>query len=363
MQSGTLFVEPFDLETLKVTGAAFPLLEQVRTNNNSGFTVLATSPVGALAYVRGRAGGEAVLQWADAIGQLQPVRQAALNADALAMAPDGQRVAIEISNGSHPDVWVYEPARDVLTPLTSGGAGHEKPVWTPDSSRIAYSVSGSKDGKYAIDWRRADSGGDAQRLLESSTRVTPGSWHPDGKLLAYVEIDGTAGGNIKILPVEGSEAAGWKAGTPATFVGTAFQEHEPAFSPDGKWLAYLSNHSGRYEVYVRPYPGPGAQVQISTSGAWTARWSPTAKELVFVNHDDVPMVVPYTVAAGMFRPEKPRVWANIRLSRTSTRPYDLHPDGKRMMFLQDPVAEDRGPDRVTFLFNAFEEIRRKAPRQ
>jgi eukaryotic-like serine/threonine-protein kinase len=363
VQGGTLFAEPFDATSLKVTGPAFPVLERIRSITSFGSSWLAATANGTVVYAQGsnEEASAVVLNWIGPGGRPQPVRTGALNADAIAIAPSGDRVALEITNGGDGDVWVYEPARDVLTRFTSGSEEEERPVWTPDSKRLAYSVAGSKDGKYGIDWRLADSSGEAQRLVESQFRLFAGSWHPAGRLLAYMEQDGVSGGNIKILPLEGDDATGWKPGTPTTFLATAFEEHEPAFSPDGKWLAYMSNHSGRFEIYVRPFPGRGAQVQISTNGGFVPRWSSKANEVYFVSGDFTPMVAPYTVSGGVLRPDKARAFADVRITLRRNRAYDLHPDGKRIMFFQAPETQDGAMDHLTFLFNGLEEIRRRAP--
>ena len=135
------------------------------------------------------------------------------------------------------------------------------------------------------------------------------------------------------------------------------------FSPDGRWIAYQSNESGRFEVYVRPFPGPGGKWQISTDGGLNAIWSRTRHELLYAGLDNRLMVASYTVEGDSFRSEKPRVWSERRfMPRPRLRSFDLHTDGERVVLAAAP--ENAGvvkQDKVVFVFNFFDELRRLAP--
>jgi serine/threonine-protein kinase len=142
-------------------------------------------------------------------------------------------------------------------------------VWTPDGRRIAFN-SDRDNSPLNLYWQRSDGSGEAQRLTRSQHSQWPVSWHPSGKFLAFEEhLVGTSldkNWDLMILPVEGDEASGWKSGTPTAFLDSPSEEMQPNFSPDGRWLAYQSNETGRYEVYVRPFRGRGEGWRISTSG-------------------------------------------------------------------------------------------------
>ncbi len=166
--------------------------------------------------------------------------------------------------------------------------------------------------------------------------------------------------------MEGDEVSGWKPGTPFVFLNGPFAERAPMFSPDGRWLAYQSTESGRDEVYVRPFPGPGSRWPISTDGGTTPTWSRTSNELFFAASDRRIMVAAYAVDGDVFRPEKPRLWAEGRFvarPRTGpTRSFDLHPDGKRFaLATQSQRESEEKQDRISFFFNFFDELRRLAP--
>jgi hypothetical protein len=165
--------------------------------------------------------------------------------------------------------------------------------------------------------------------------------------------------DVMILPLDTAGGSGWKPGTPIRFSGGAGVEHEPKFSPDGRWIAYTSDESGRDEVYVRPFPGPGGKWPISTGGGDFPIWSRTRPEL-FYGRDGQIMVAPYAVDGESFRAEKPHLWSDGRY--VSRGPFDLHPDGERFA-IAAPVQAREGArlDHLTFVFNVFDELRRLAP--
>jgi serine/threonine-protein kinase len=165
-----------------------------------------------------------------------------------------------------------------------------------------------------------------------------------------------------ILPVEGDEKSGWKPGKPTVFLSTPANEVEPMFSPDGRWIAYSSNESGRAEVFVRPFPGPGGKWQISTAGGSTPAWSEKRHELFYLAPDNRIMVASYTVEGDSFKADKPRLWSEQPiLPLLRLRSFDLHPDGERIAAAVPTGQPEEKLDKVTFIFNFFDELRRIAP--
>jgi serine/threonine-protein kinase len=168
------------------------------------------------------------------------------------------------------------------------------------------------------------------------------------------------------MPVEvdpGLGAHGVRLGKAELFLGTPFIEVHPAFSPDGRWLAYMSNESGTTEVYVRPFPGPGGLQQVSTGGGFFPLWSHDGRELLFETVGAHVMAVNYTAKGDSFAAGKPRVWAETRLWGTGTFPnYDLAPDGKRLAaFVADDAKGEKPLTQPTFLLNFSDELQRKVP--
>jgi Tol biopolymer transport system component len=165
-------------------------------------------------------------------------------------------------------------------------------------------------------WQRADGTGDVQPLTDRKVRALhASSWHPTGKFLAFEERNPQTGSDLMILPMDGDEKSGWKPGMPTVLLNSSFNESEPMFSPDGRWLAYFSDETGRNEVFVRPFPGPGGKEPISTGGGTYPTWSRTRSELFYAAPDQAGprrrriMVVPYTVEQASFRADKPRLWS------------------------------------------------------
>ncbi len=363
MHEGTLFGVPFDLKRLEVTGQAAPLLEGVVTNPNNGGAQFSFSETGTLVYVAGRSVAQNVsLYWMDREGKFQPLRETPGNYYNPAVSPDGKRLVLAIAEGKRTDIWMYEWERDILTRLNFAGAASIFSVWTPDGQRITYSLK-EKGGPLNLYWKRADGAGDAQRLTESKNDQSPTSWRPDGKVLAFHQLNPDTSWDIMTLTMEGDEKSGWKPGEPKPFLNTPFGELAPAFSPDGRWLAYMSNESGSFEVYVRPFPGPGGKWQISTGGGGLPKWSRNARELFYRTADSKIMVVNYTASGDSFHAEKPRLWSPGQFTnRGGGVNFDLHPDGKRFAVLKTPGTESQpAANRVTFIFNFFDELRRKLP--
>jgi len=316
----------------------------------SGTLVYAPSPP---------SGAEAPILWMNAQGETSPLRSAPSNWTNPRFAPDGRSLAVDIVNGGQADIWTYDWTRDALTRLTSDPADDVLPVWTPDGRRIAFASTRGNKATLNIYWQRADGSGEAQRLTEGPNAQLPGTWDPSGRFLVFQENTPDSGLDLMILPMEGDEASGWKPGVPQVFLRTPFLESAPVFSPDGRWIAYHSNEAGAFDVYVRPFPGPGGKWRISTAGGSSPVWSPTGPELFYRSPANQIMVAPYTVEGNAFRAGRPRLWSEqpIRL-RPRQRPYDLHPDGERWAVDIEPKSESGDKrDRVVFIFNFFQALR------
>jgi serine/threonine-protein kinase len=247
--------------------------------------------------------------------------------------------------------------RGMMTPLTFGGL-NLAPVWSPDDGRY---VVFSHYGK-GIYWIRADGAGQPQPLTQSKYEQFPRSFTPDGKWLAYVEDPQDQGenkGQIWTLPLETRDGQ-LRAGKPDQFLQSS--AYEPAFSPDGHWLAYVSDASGKSEIYVRAFPPPAAgqaaQWQISNAGGYEPVWSRNGRELIYRAGDQL-LAVTYSVDGDSFVPEKPRVW----IGKLGGTVWDLAPDGKRVAVVT-PVTSMEAPKpdhEVVLLQNFFDYLRRRVP--
>ena len=193
------------------------------------------------------------------------------------VSPDDKRIAITIQDGSNSDIWIYEPKRDQMTRLTPGGGAFGDPVWTRDGRHIVYRMWGAGDG---LGWRRADRAGQAQ-VLQAGLQV-PTAFSRDGRL-AYFQPD-ASNPQIWSVPIE-ADSSGLKAGKPERLRTTKYIDKDGSFSPDGRWLAYASDESGIFEVYVQALVASGSagggRKQISNSGGWSPAWSPNGRELLY----------------------------------------------------------------------------------
>jgi serine/threonine-protein kinase len=370
VHQGTLFAEPFDLARLEAVGTPVPVVEDISgytgagsggAGGLAGSIFAAWSDTGMAVYRAGTEEGAAPIRWMDHTGTVATLLATPMNWANLQFSQDGRQLALDIDNG-RAEVFVYELARETLTQLTTLDASlNSKPIWTPDGRRIVY--RSNRDRSVGnLYWQRADGGDPPQRLTNSPNVQTPMSWHPSGKFLAFAESRAQTALDIMILPMEGDEASGWKPGTPSAFLASPAVESNAMFSPDGKWIAYQSNESGRIEVYVRPFPGPGGRWQISTEGGSLPVWSRTRQELFYAAPDEHLMVVSYAIDGDAFRNERPRAWSERPfLARPgSWVPFALHPDGDRFALAaaETPAAT---PDKLVFISNFFDELRRLAP--
>jgi serine/threonine-protein kinase len=353
----TLFGIAFDTRTKRTIGGAVPLVE--------GMAQLAQFEIandGTLAYVRGILSGASgpTLVWVDRAGRKTPLRLPARGYTYLALSPDETRVALDIRD-QETGTWVLDLEHETLQRLTFDPGQNRGVVWSTDSRRIAFSRQ-LDDGE-EIYWQAADGSGVPEALTRGSGfPAFPIDFTPDGAALLYT----TAGLPRRTYMISVGGAAG--AGTPL-LAGPA-SEGSPAVSPDGRWLAYVSDESGSYEVYVRPFPDvAAARWQISSGGGYHPHWSRGSGELFYLEGDgaEVAMMVVPLESGETFRQR-----AAVELFRgefAGTGPivgpdvYDVSADGQRFLMLALPPATetpDVRPD-IVIVQNWFEELKRLVP--
>jgi Tol biopolymer transport system component len=308
---------------------------------------------GVLVY--GAGSGTSQLLWFDRtgtpLGSLEPPG----NHIDFRISPDGRRVAAQrfVETGRE-NIFLLELARGTSARFTFEPTYHAGPVWAPDGSRLTFFKG--RDGRWSI-WEKASSGAGAQRLLLSTSNdVLPNDWSPDGRFLLYSERAPNTRMDLWVLAARGV-GSDPPRGTP--FVRTQWDENFARFSPDGRWVVYQSNQTGRYEIYVRKFPaddsGPGGKL-ISTGGGIEPRWPRRGKEIFYIGSDNMLMAVDVrsgaTIEAGVPRPLFP------------TRPvgvlrYDVTADGQR--FLVATPTDEAVSAPVTVVLNWFGELRRRVP--
>ncbi len=346
MRGDVLMAAPFDLAGLRVTGQTAPVLERVARNATTGTGQFSVSGDGSLVYRAGAAGAGRAPVWVNRQGVARPLGDLRRSFREPRLAPDGKRLAVA-TGLPDADIWVYEMTRGVFNRLTFEASEDESPIWSPDGRRIAF--AGDRP-KRQILWKPADGSGSEEALATLEHHAHLSSWSRDGKRIAYAQLDPATGWDIWLLPLEGDRK-------PQPFLRTPFEEVAPAFSPDGRWLAYSSNESGRPEVHVRPVSGEGGKWQISTDGGLEPLWAPNGRELFYRNGDQV-LAAPIE-AGPAFQAGKPRLlFAGAYTSgvtESRSRHYDVAPDGREFVMVKE--ATD-GAAQLQVVLNFAEELKR-----
>ncbi len=364
VHEGALYASAFDPDELQMAGQPVPVLEGVLSNRDTAGAQFAFADDGTLLYVPGAVtGGDIPIDWMDREGQTSALLAVPGDYRNLRLSPDGRRLALDITNGAQRDVWIYEWERDTLSRLTFDPGEDSQPVWTPDGHYLTFASARTGTGVPNLYRQRADGTVNVERLSESENAQFPSSWHPSGKFLAFFENNRETSWDILILTVEGDEATGFRMGAPSVFLNSPSSERQAAFSPDGRWLAYQSNESGGYEVYVQPFPPSGGKWQVSSGGGYFPTWSRNGRELLYVAEDQRIMVAPLTTDTKSFHTERPRPWSDVQLEgRGLSQNFDLHADGERVAaFTALQKNEGWKRDHVTLIFNFFDYLRRTAP--
>ncbi|MBI3209125.1 MAG: protein kinase [Candidatus Solibacter usitatus] len=357
IQSNTVFAVPFDRDRLEVTGAPFPLLENVAFASLRAHALYDVSQTGTLVYYRSSSidQGTEALSWLDSSGRATPV-PGVIGVHRLRLSPDGKRVAYLLPQGGRVNLWIYDFQSAAKTKLTF----EERPsdfAWTPDSRAIVFSA---RNKAY---WTRADGASQPQQILEIKTIVFLSDISPDGKLMAF----STSTNTIHVVALEQKGASAGESAPRVGKMDKCCQEVYPVygarFSPDGKWIAYHAAEAGGGQVYVRSVPDSGAKWQVSVGeGGAAPVWSPNGRELFYKQMSGRIMVLDYTTKGGAFAPGTPRPWTEHRVPGNIMIPdMSVAPDGKRMIVLGAQTGQDReATPQAAILFNLFDEVRRRA---
>ena len=334
VREDSLLAQPFDFDSAELTGEAVPLAEELGASS-TGLSDFSASNDGTLVYRSGWT-AERRLVWTDRNGrELGDADQPAVYRET-ALSPDGMRLAmtIEDSQSDNRDIWVRDLERGVTSRFTFDPGRDSAPVWSPDGTRIVFS-SNRDGGSYGLFVKDATGGGQAEEVPNSGPSGVPCDWSRDGRWMAFHANQEDTGWDLWVLAMDGEEA-----GTATPFVQGRFTEVLPRFSPDGRWIAYISNESGRMEVYVQPFPGPGGKWQISTDGGREPQWSDDGREIRYVSPGGVLMSAAVTTGSA-FTAATPRELFDVRLQPIVVRNRWLAtPDGERFLFLQ-PQGSNR----------------------
>jgi eukaryotic-like serine/threonine-protein kinase len=343
-RAGAILAAPFDLSRLEVNGPAVTLIEGIRIEE-WGAAQFALSTEGTLVYVSGGPAWIGKLTSVDRQGISKPFAAPAQAYGPVSLSPDGQRLAVTVV-GATSDVWIYELVRGTFTRLTVEGSNY-RPVWTPDGRRIIYQRSKGPNQSQMV-WQLADGSGAEEVLTNSDYPWWPASLSPDGKLLAFQQNAADTGVDLTILPLEGDRQ-------PYSWLKTKFNEWGAAFSRDGKWVAYCSDESGQYEIYVRSFHDAGGRRQISNAGGEEVIWSPDGRTLFY--REGLKWMSVAVQTQPDFRAEAPKMMFEGPYLNVPGVSYDVAPDGQHFMMIEE--NQKQGPTtQLNVVFNWFEELKR-----
>jgi Tol biopolymer transport system component len=360
MRAGVLMAVPFDAKNLEIKGAAMPVVEKVLENPRIGAGQYAISKDGLLVYIPGGVTyGEHEMVLVDKAGNAKPLTSNKRPYEDFTISPDGKYLAITIE-GPVTNTWIHDIARDTETRFNFGIENRD-PAWTPDGKRIAY--SGYKDGKYAVFWKPLDGGTPEEPLILSDNSVDAWFFSPDGGTLLYADWQFGGAQNIGALPLQDRQQA-------RLIFPPKYNVECAILSPDGKWIAYDSNESGRPEVYVARYPALEPRERISTDGGLHPLWAPDGRELYyrmgttaedmeqrFLGQKTRVMAVSIETKPG-FKAGQPRMLFEGPYFE-SGHDIAITPNGKGFVLIRE--NDTTGPKEIEVVVNWPEELKQRVP--
>jgi Tol biopolymer transport system component len=333
VRQGTLFAQRFDPVRLELIGDPTPVAEQVTSGTRANIAALSTSPAGLIAYRTGPYGGRRQLVWVNRSGQ-----QVARLGDShgfgpsyMSISPDNRRLAVQRTDGGNTDIWLLDLDRNTPIRFTSDPEPDIAPLWSPSGDRLVFSSRRTRFNLY----EKPIAGAAAVELLTTEQTKSVTDWSRDGQFLLFRSLDPELSWDVWAMPMSGDRK-------PFAVVRTKFEERDARFSPDGKWIAYQSNESGRFEIYVQPFQSPGERRRISTDGGVQAQWSRDGRELFYLGLNGQLVAVPVGLSsAGGFSAGAavPMFTARVgSLQDIPTNLYSVSSDGQR--FLLDTIVEE-----------------------
>ncbi len=344
LRETTLVAQPFDARRLVLTGDAFPIAEQIRTSNSSQpYGYFTASENGALAYQTGTETANSQLLWFDRSGKQIGTLGDPAAYSALELSPDGKRASVIIPDdaGKGSDIWIYDVARGLRTRFTFGPANTYNSNWSPDGSRIVF--DSRRKGSSDLYVKASSGAGMEEPLLQDNLNKYPDSWSPDGKFVLYESSGPSRTSDLFVLPLTGDRK-------PFQILGSQFGGNDMGqISPDGRWVAYRSSESGRNEIYVAPFPGPGGKWQISSSGGFFPRWRHDGSEIFFLTVDGKLMAASVNGKSAGFDVGAVKTLYTTHTSFVAGYPFDVSADGQR--FLINTIPEQATAAPITVVLN------------
>ena len=348
----TLLAVPFDVGKLEITGGPVPVVEGVLRGSTSGPGVaqFSFSQDGTLALVSGIALMDRSIVWIERDGRTSQLTDKTGGFSTPRLSPDGKRLAVTVAGGDGTDVWLLDIEHDTFTQLTTGGAS-QFPDWSPDGEWLVFSSGSAEPDLFRM---RADFSSPPELVLEREGTEAHMRWTPDGKSLVFQEDFGSAA-DIWVMNLEGDTE-------PRLFLQTPVNEAQPDLSPDGRFIVYHSSVSGdTSQIFVQPFTGPGGRRQISTAGGVNPRWSPTGREIFYLDRERQAIMAVEVRTEPELEAGAPQLLFEWPIGLGFSRHWDVAPDGQRFVVLGSPDTKDESRPRINFVLNWFEELERLVP--
>ena len=345
VRGGILFAQRLDLQRGMLTGSTFTIADTVALDAGMSAGAVSVSSNGLVAYRVGGVASRRQFTWFDRTGRaLGVIGDPDGTQGSVRLSPDGQRVATSRMVQGNTDIWILDADRAVR--FTSDANVDRFPIWSPDGASLMFDSPRAGTGIRQFYRKPANSAANEDLLFESAQEKGANDWSPDGRHIVYAVADPETSWDLWMLPLDGDRK-------PFVFVKTKFDERRASFSPDGHWVAYQSNESGRFEAYVRPFPGPGGQQLISTAGGMSPRWARDGKEIFYIEPDGTLMATPVAIKGPLFEPGRPITLFRTKILGFGTDPngglnYDVSRDGR---FLINSVLDDSAASPITLLVN------------
>ena len=352
-RAGNLLAAPFDRARREITGPPVTVVESAAGNAATGSMHFSISSAGSLVYVPGAGRAtQATLVWVDRQGGAEPLPLLPDVYEDPRLSPDRRRLAVTVNTN---DIWIYEVATGGRVRLTRDDADDFEPIWMPDGKRVTF--SSAREGVDNLFSALADGSGEVERLTTSEYPQYANAWSPDGRALVFTtDTTGSVlGGNLDTWVLRIGE------GKPTTepLLDSPYGEWAAKISPDGGWLTYVSNESGRKEVFVQPFPGPGPKIPISTEGGTEPLWDPKGQELFYRNGENM-MAVAYTTEPTFTALSTETLFEDqYRVTAPGFPNYDYDPDRQRFLMIRS--EQETRATQVRVILNWFEELKQRVP--
>jgi len=363
LRENSLMAQRFDPDKLELSGEAMPIAEPVEYDLGYNRAVFSASENGLVVFQQSTSHSGFLLEWYDPKGRsLGTIGELGQYSDAI-LSPDGKSIAFDLYDAQtkNRDIWLYDIARKLRTRFTFDSNVDQVPVWSPDGSQINF--QSDRKGHYDLYKKMTSGSGIEEVLVESETQKFPSSWSHDGKFIGFTAIEQKTSGDLWIVPLDGT-ATDRK---PLLFLQTNFNEQNPVFSPDVKWIAYDSDESGSFEVYVRPFGYSNGTFTVSAGGKWQVstsginpnsfkRWSKDGKKIYFQSNDNKMMAAEIFAQGSNFSVGKVEPLFEIKNKGLSLF-QDVTPDAQKFLFANAVGGESKAP--VSLITNWDAELVKK----